>query len=86
MALKMNGNDKVKVGMRVDYRQNFGHGPYREAVIETIEICDEEHEKYGEPVDEVSPEELGKCAITLSDGRWCYGYQIDEVFGMAGES
>jgi hypothetical protein len=49
--------------------------------VEYIELCEDEHEKYGEPVDEVAVQDIKRCCIDLSDGHWAYGYQITEIIG-----
>lgn len=77
--MKTNGHEIVRVGQEVKYRGGFGAGPARKARINDIELCEEEHEKYGTPVEEVSVHELYKCVLDLSDGHWAYGYQVEEV-------
>lgn len=74
-------NQIVKVGMKVKYRGCFGSGPVTEATIEYIELCESEHEKYGEPVSEVSVKDLRRCCLDLSDGHWAYGYQVVGIIG-----
>lgn len=80
-VLKTNGHDTIKVGMKVIYRGNFGFGPEEEVTIEYIELCDCEHAKYGEPVNEVRAEDLHRCCVDLDNGHWAYGYQITEILG-----
>jgi hypothetical protein len=77
--MKTNGHEIVRVGQEVKYRGNFGSGQIRTAKLEEIELCEDEHEKYGTPVEEVSVHELYKCVLDLSDGYWAYGYQIVEI-------
>ena len=43
-----NGHKIVKVGQKVKYRGDFGHGPIEVVRLEEIELCEDEHEKYGE--------------------------------------
>lgn len=74
-----NGNKIVKVGQEVKYRGCFGSGPITSAKIEGMELCEDEHEKYGEPVDEVFVGDLSRCCLDLSDGHWAYGYQVVEI-------
>ena len=67
---------KVKVGDKVSYHL-WGDTGNRTATIQGIEIC-KEGRKNGRPV--------SKCDISkhhgvvdLSDGHWCYFYQVKEV-------
>ena len=69
----------VKVGTKVLYRGSFGTGPKKEATIIGIELCEREHEKYGEPVEEVCAIDLPRCCVDLSDGHWAYGYQVTDI-------
>ena len=78
-GMKTNGNMSVKVGQKVKYRGNFGSGPIQVVEIESIELCEDEHEKYGTPVDEVDVWDLKRCCVTLDNGHWAYGYQIVEI-------
>ena len=66
----------VKVGMTVAYRSCFGSGSQSTAKIESIELCETEHEKDGIPVDS---DDLYRCCICLDNDSWCYGYQIDSI-------
>ena len=79
--LKTNGHKTVKVGMKVGYRGCFGSGPYEEVTIEGIELCEDEHEKYGEIVDEVDANDLYRCCLDLDNGHWAYGYQVERIIG-----
>ena len=66
----------LKVGDKVMYRGTFGRGVAKETTIESIELCEDEHEKYGEMVDEMTKADYERCCVSLADGHWCYGYQI----------
>ena len=79
--MKTNGNTTLKVGMSVIYRTSFGCGERAEAKVESIELCECEHEKYGEPMEEVPVEDVRRCCLDLNDGHWAYGYQITEILG-----
>lgn len=79
--MKTNGFSIVKVGMKVVYRGSWGTGPRATAEILDMELCESEHEKYGEPVSEVSIKDLRRCCLDLSDNHWAYGYQIEEIIG-----
>ena len=74
-----NGHKTAKVGQEVKYRGDFGHGPIEVVKLEEIELCENEHEKYGEPVDEVDVKDLYRCCVSLDNGHWAYGYQIVEI-------
>ena len=69
----------VKVGMSVAYRSCFGSGSQSTAKIESIELCETEHEKDGIPVDSVDSDDLYRCCIGLDNDSWCYGSQIDRI-------
>ena len=79
MDMKTNGKMSVKVGQKVKYRGNFGSGPIEVVTLESIELCEDEHEKYGTPVDEVDVWDLNRCCVCLDNGHWAYGYQIVEI-------
>lgn len=79
--MRTNGHNTLKVGMNVVYRGSWGQDAPKETTVEYIELCEREHEKYGEPVDEVAVQDISRCCIDLSDGRWAYGYQITEIIG-----
>ena len=79
--MKTNGNIIVKTGMKVKYRGSWGTGPLTTAKIIGIELCESEHEKYGEPVSAVYAKDLRRCCVDLSDNHWAYGYQIEEILG-----
>lgn len=74
-----NGHKIVKVGQKVKYRGDFGSGHVEVVKLEGIELCEDEHEKYGEPVDEVDVKDLYRCCVSLDNGHWAYGYQIVEI-------
>ena len=77
--MNTNGNKTIKVGTKVTYRGSWGHGPVKEATIESIELCDCVNAKYGTPVSEVSVEDIRRCVFDLDDGHWAYGDQIVEI-------
>ena len=79
--MKYNEGDILKVGMTVIYRGSWGYDSPKYAVVTGIELCEQEHEKYGEQVDEVTASEVYRCCIDLNDGHWAYGYQVDKIVG-----
>ena len=79
--MNANGNKTLKVGMKVRYSTVFGGGPSKVATVEGIELCQHEHEKDGEAVNEVSVTKLCRCVLSLSDEQWAYGTQVDEIVG-----
>lgn len=79
--LKTNGHETLKVGMAVIYRPSWGYDAPVEVKVEYIELCDMEGCKYGEPVEEVSAEDVYRCCVDLDNGHWAYGFQIDEIIG-----
>lgn len=78
---KTNGHNLVKVGMKVKYRGAWGFDPEKEATIVSIDLCDCEGAKYGDPVDEILVDEVRRGNFTFSDNHWAYGYQITEILG-----
>jgi hypothetical protein len=79
--MKTNGHTILKTGMKVVYRGCWGQAAPKETTVNYIELCEDEHEKYGEPVDEVAVQDIKRCCIDLADGHWAYGYQITEIIG-----
>lgn len=66
----------LKVGDRVTYRGSWGQGAPKEATIESIEYCQNAGDKYGIATDEVYVDDVERSVFDLSDGHWCYGFQI----------
>lgn len=77
--MKTNGCKTVKVGQEVVYRGSWGHDAPKTVTVECIELCECEHQKYGEVVNEADVVDIPRCCFDLSDGHWCYGYQIVEL-------
>ena len=77
--MEANGNTHIKVGMTVVYRGGWGHDAPKEAKITSMELCECEGDKYGDPVKEAPVTEIERCVFDLNDGHWCYGYQIDSI-------
>ena len=67
----------LKVGDKVIYRCRWGEDLPKETIIENIELCNEEGEKYGDVVNEMTEDNYKRCCLDLADKHWCYGYQID---------
>lgn len=72
----------IEVGMTVVYRGCWGAAAPKRAVIETINLCENEGDKYGLSVDSVDSSDLRRCTLSLDDRHWCYGNQIEEVLGF----
>ena len=79
--MNANGHKTLKTGMEVLYRGSWGHDAPKVATIESIELCENEYEKYGELTSEVSVRDIRRCVVDLSDGHWAYGYQITAILG-----
>ena len=79
--MRTNGHKMLKTGMKVIYRGSWGTDAPKETTVEYSELCEQEHEKYGEPVDEGAVEDIKRCCVDLTDGHWAYGYQITEIIG-----
>lgn len=65
------------VGDRVLCRDNFGNGEARVARVVTIEVCERRRAKYGQRVPEVDWDEQAYLNVTLDNGSWAYGDQIE---------
>jgi hypothetical protein len=69
----------IKVGSKVIYKGSWGGDPEKEVEVLRIEKCEEEGDKYGTQVDDILWDEKDYGVYDLSDGHWCYGYQIVEL-------
>lgn len=71
----------IKIGDTVIWRHAWGSAEPKKAVIETIEILKHAHHKEGKHVDEIPIEDLklNRCIVTLTNGSWAYGYQIEPI-------
>lgn len=67
----------IVTGSRVAYKP-WGREPLRIATIENIEIC-ERGEKCGRSVSKYDFGLHKDIVVDLSDGHWCYGYQIKNI-------
>lgn len=65
---------EIKIGSRVAYRGSFGAGNRTEATIKSISYT-----KDGKNVDSVDWDNKAECCFELSNGKTCYGSQIDEL-------
>ena len=66
----------IKIGSKVSYKGAWGSQPEKEVTIIGIEKCAREGMKEGKPVGSISWESKDYGVYDLSDGHWCYGYQI----------
>ena len=66
----------IKIGSKVIYKGAWGTQPEKEVTIEGMQLCEEEGEKYGTDVEEIHWDYKDYGVYDLSDGHWCYGYQI----------
>lgn len=65
---------EIKIGSRVAYRGSFGAGNRTEATIKSISYI-----KDGKNVESVDWGNKAECCFELSNGKTCYGSQIDEL-------
>lgn len=65
---------EIKIGSRVAYRGSFGAGNRTEATIKSISYT-----KDGKNVESVDWGNKAECCFELSNGKMCYGSQIDEL-------
>lgn len=69
----------IKVGSKVMYRGCFGTGKVKEAKIESITKSLEKRSMDGSRTKTIYWDEREYGYFTLSDGHWCYGYQIVDL-------
>ena len=67
----------LKVGSKIQYRGRWGKDMPKETTILSIELCENEGDKYGKLVDEMTQENYMRCCLELADKHWCYGTQVD---------
>ena len=67
----------IKIGSKVMYRGSFGMGCPEKVTIRSIDMCEEEGDKYGGAVESIDWDMKNYGCFTLSNGHWCYGGQID---------
>lgn len=67
----------ITVGDEVVYRGSWGTARPKKVKIEGIEKTKEEGSKRGGiPVKKIAVDDITFGIFDLSDGHWCYGYQI----------
>jgi hypothetical protein len=73
-------SDILKLGDKVMWRGAWGKDPAEEAIIEGIQLCPV-RQKYGDAVESVTWEDVegDKVAVTLTNGYWAYGHQLDQI-------
>jgi hypothetical protein len=69
----------IKVGSKVIYKGAWGSDQEKEVEVLRIEKCENEGDKYGTQVDDILWSEKDYGVYDVSDGHWCYGYQIVEL-------
>ena len=67
----------IKIGSKLMYRGSFGMGCPEKVTIKSIDMCEEEGDKYGGAVESIDWDMKNYGCFTLSNGHWCYGGQID---------
>ena len=73
----MTNKNIIKIGSKVMYRGSFGMGCPEKVTIESIDMCEKEGDKYGNAVESIDWDMKNYGCFTLSNGHWCYGWQID---------
>ncbi len=68
--------ETIKIGDTVTYRGGWGTDTPKQAKIKWIELCRAPGQKYGTMKKEINVKSIEHCVFGLSDGHWCYGYQI----------
>lgn len=69
---------KLKVEDTVWWSGNFGTQTPRRAVVKQIELCDHPRSKDGQIVEEVDWEQKDYIVVSLDNGHWAYGEQIEQ--------
>ena len=67
----------IKIGSKVMYRGSFGMGCPEKVTIESIGMFEKDGEKYGDTVESIDWDMKNYGCFMLSNGHWCYGWQID---------
>jgi hypothetical protein len=76
----------LRVGDIVLWRGAFGRDPAREAVVEKIELIEEEGSKYGTAVESAPWSRLhGRHAVIDFGNHWAYAEQIAPLRGQEDE-
>ena len=75
----MTNKNIIKIGSKVMYRGSFGMGCPEKVTIKSIDMCEEEGDKYGDAVESIDWDMKNYGCFTLSNGHWCYGGQIDSL-------
>lgn len=71
----------LRIGDAVIWRGSWGSDAPRVAIVSEIEQTREQNEKYGVAVDSLpwSTVRAGFAVVSLDNGRWAYGFQIEPV-------
>ena len=70
---------KIKVGDFVIWRGAFGSDPARPAKIESMQLTEHPRSKYGEDVAEADWSQKNYLIVTLTNGHWAYGEQLQPM-------
>ena len=68
---------EIKIGSKVMYRGSFGMGCPEKVTIKSIDKRKKERDKYGDAVESIDWDMKNYGCFMLSNGHWCYGWQID---------
>lgn len=71
--------EKITIGTKVIYRPAWGREQPKTAIVEAIDKCKHEGDKYGDSVTEISWRDKDYGTYSLNDGHWAYGYQIKKI-------
>lgn len=71
----------LTIGDQVMWRGSWGSDAPLLAIVTDIERTHEQHGKYGDTVDSLpwSVVRDGFAVVTLENGHWAYGYQLEPV-------
>ena len=72
-------NENLKVGDTVLCRGRFGRESAQPVTITHLELCVEEGDKWGVPVDELPWSAKDRAVVNLDNGTWAYGSQIEPM-------
>lgn len=70
----------LKVGDKVMWRGAWGTQPPLEATIESMQLCPQ-GQKHGKNINSCSWDTIakGKIVVSLTNGHWAYGHQLDPI-------
>lgn len=69
----------LEIGDKVMWRGCWGRDKPQVAYLRGFELCEKVGDKYGIPMSKIYKKDLNRCVVTLDNGHWAYGTQIDLI-------